>query len=285
MSTAIIHNTGTNYTLYYNIMYWFRTIMSNHPSIEVVTTGDWWDIGEREFPGYVLGNISILDVDFGTNVTNYTCTLTIADKVKNKNNESDPRDNKQIIPFYQTDDKIDVWANTLAILNDLSDYTQRSVTNFDINGDIVCTPFADRFDNGLAGWTAQFVVTTHNDKNRCLFNLSNPVYLGYRITNCDTLVNYNATFNLSTGHVIGSAFATLINDTLPADYGNLKCYSVGEGLEEANWDLKNVVIQNWPQSNLYTCDECKLWIAPKVWNTTPAKWSGLYGDFRTWITD
>jgi hypothetical protein len=260
--------------------------MSNHPSIEVVTTGDWWDIGEREFPSYVLGNIQILDVDFGTNVTNYTCTLTIADKVKNKNNESDPRDNKQIIPFYQTDDKIDIWANTLSILNDLSDYTQRSVTNFDIDGDIVCTPFADRFDNGLAGWTAEFIVTTHNDKNRCLFNLSNPVYLGYRIADCLTSIQYNATFNLSTGQTIGSAFATLINDTLPANYGNLKCYSVGDGLEEANWDLTNVVIQNWPVDNLDTCDYCELWINPKIWATTPAKWgTGQYVDFRTWITD
>ena len=42
---------------------------------------------------------------------------------------------------------------------------------------------------------------------------------------------------------------------------------------------------DWPQSNLFNCDECELWIEPKVWGTTPAQWTGNYADFRTWITD
>jgi hypothetical protein len=65
----------------------------------------------------------------------------------------------------------------------------------------------------------------------------------------------------------------------------LKCFSVGEGLEQANWNFVNIPMENWPQSNLIDCDICELWIEPKVWNTTPATWTGAYGDFRTWITD
>ena len=71
MSIPIVNNTGTNYTLYYNALNYFKTIMSNHPSIEVVTTGDLFDLGEREYPAYPIGNIQILETDFGTNVTNY----------------------------------------------------------------------------------------------------------------------------------------------------------------------------------------------------------------------
>ena len=64
---------------------------------------------------------------------------------------------------------MDIHANTLAILNDLTSYTQRGVAGFEINGDINCRAFSDDFNNGLAGWVASFELTTHNDKNRCLF--------------------------------------------------------------------------------------------------------------------
>jgi len=281
--SAIIQNTGTNYTLYYNIMYWFRVIMSNHPSIGVVTTGDWWDIGEREFPEYPIGNIQILDVDFGTNVTNYTCTLTIADKIKNKNNESNPTNNTQTIPFYQTDDKIDIWANTLAILNDLSDYTQRSVTNFDIDGDIICTPFVDRFDNGLAGWTAEFILTTHNDKNRCLFDLIPTIYVVYVIENCSTGQRYKATLLTDSYSVaVGDVFSTLKSPGLSNTYGNLVCYKIIEKINDTSRDLIDLpVLQPGP---IDTCAICNLWINPKVWSTTPAAWSGTDAEFRTWST-
>ena len=169
MATPLINNTGTNYTLYYNVVNYFRTIMSNHPSIQAVTLGDIAEFDDKQFTEYPIGNLQILESDFGTSVTNFRCQLMVADKVKNKNNESDPTNNEQIIPYYQVNDKVDIFANTLAILNDLTSYTQRGVQNFEINEDIICTPFADRFDNGLAGWTAEFTLTTHNDKNRCLF--------------------------------------------------------------------------------------------------------------------
>jgi hypothetical protein len=97
--------------------------------------------------------------------------LTVADKVKLKNNESVGVYNKQTVPFEGTDDVVDIHANTLAIINDLLSYTQYVFTNFDIDGDINCAAFKDQFDNGLAGWVATFDLTTHNDRPRCLFNL------------------------------------------------------------------------------------------------------------------
>jgi hypothetical protein len=97
--------------------------------------------------------------------------LTIADKIKNKNNESGVRTNAQTVPFYRTDDVVDIHANTLAILNDLLSYTQYAVNNFDIDGGIDCQAFQDTFDNGLAGWVATFDLTTHNARPRCMYDL------------------------------------------------------------------------------------------------------------------
>ena len=92
-------------------------------------------------------------------------------KYKEKNNESDERTNEMEVTFFGTDDKIDIWANTLAIMNDVTSFIQRGITNFDINGDINCKKYQQRFDSGLAGWTINFTLTTHNDRNRCLFEL------------------------------------------------------------------------------------------------------------------
>lgn len=169
--SLIIKNSGVNYTLYYNVMDYFKEIMSNHPSIFKVTQGEISDIDAREYPEYPFGNVLITQAVFGETVTNFSIQLTVADKIKNRNNESSGSTNAQTIPFYGVDDTVDIHANTLAILNDLTSYTQRSVDGLQIDGDIVCTPFSDRFNNGLAGWVADFDLTVHNDRNICLFPL------------------------------------------------------------------------------------------------------------------
>jgi hypothetical protein len=168
---AIIHNSGVNYTLYYNVLDYFNTIMSNHPSVGHVTLGTLEDFDTREFPQYPVANISILESDFGQTTTDWTIQLILADKIKNKNNESNPITNEQKIPFYGVDDVVDIHANTLAIINDLTAYTQKSVDGFAIDDTIINEPFQDRFNNGLAGWVSTFTLTTHNDRPRCLFEL------------------------------------------------------------------------------------------------------------------
>jgi hypothetical protein len=169
---AVVNNSGLNYTLYYNVLEYFKTIMSNHPSIAQVSTGDKFGIDDVEYPYYPLGNVLITETTFGTNVTEYAVQLTIADKIKLKNNESSGSSNFLVVPYLGVDDTVDIHANTLAILNDLTSYTQRSQQAFQINSDIVCTPFKDSFDNGLAGWVSNFTLTSHNDKNMCLFDLN-----------------------------------------------------------------------------------------------------------------
>lgn len=171
MSNYLAYNSGVNYTLYYNILDYFRTIMENHPTISDVNQGDISLIDTNQFPMYPLGNVTILGANFNEKTTDYTIQLIIADKIKNKNNESDPITNEQTIPYYGVDDLVDIHANTLAILNDLISYTQYSVQSFSITSEITNEPFADRFNNGLAGWVSTFTLTTHNDRPRCLFDL------------------------------------------------------------------------------------------------------------------
>jgi len=285
MAQQIVHNTGVNYTLYYNALNYFKTIMQNHPSINAVTQGDITKLDTDEFPSYPLGNILITESNFGTNVTNYTIQLTVADKIKNKNNDSAERTNKQTIPFYRTDDTVDIHANTLGILNDLTSYTQRGVAGFEINGDISCTAFSDQFNNGLAGWVATFELTTHNDKNRCLFFLINPSGSGYIIDECVIGGEYKAVIQQPV--VQGQVFST---KTFPVwtpsleNYTGLRCFTVENTFEgEDDFNFVNLQVLPLPYENYGTCDNCILWINPKVWSTTPEKWGqGTDVAFRKW---
>lgn len=168
---AIVENSGVNYTLYYTILDYFKQIMTNHPSIEVVTQGLIQDFDTREFPQYPVANVSILSCEYLDTVTNWNIQLVVADKIKNRNNESGGGFNTQTIPFYGVDDVVDIHANTLAIINDLTSFTQKSVNGLDIPDIIINEPFEDRFNNGLAGWVSTFTVTVHNNRDRCLFPL------------------------------------------------------------------------------------------------------------------
>lgn len=167
----IVSNTGTNYSLYYNVLNYLAEVCSDHPSIAGVGNEDLMDFDEREFPSYPVANINIERAVFQPTTTSFDVLILIADKYKNKNDESNPRTNAQTIPFFGEEDKFDIWSNTLATMNDITSVIQRGFQNFDINGEINCEQFHERFDSGLAGWTITFTLTTHNDKNRCLFDL------------------------------------------------------------------------------------------------------------------
>lgn len=283
----IVHNNSTNFSLYYNTLNYFKTIMNNHPSIEVVTQGSMADFDTKEYPAYPIANITILSANFSENTTDFEIQLTVADKIKNLNNDSDDRTNAQTIPFKGIDDVVDIHANTLSILNDLTAYTQRGVTGFEINSLTSCTPFEDSFNNGLAGWVTTFTLTTHNDRNRCLFFLINPSGSYYKIEDCETGDLYNAV-TATTGS-IGQVFATNIYpNSNPSSYlqsyTNIKCFTI---LEEINgrddYDFYNLPILSIPYYDFGDCALCELWTSPKIWDTTPEKWGlGVDVALRKW---
>jgi hypothetical protein len=169
----ILNNLSTNYSLYYNLLDFFKRILSNHPSVGHVTQGMIEDFDTREFPKYPIANVLVLESRIIGTTTIYNIQLILADKIKNKNNESENEFNEQIVPFYGVDDTVDIHSNTLGIINDIVSYLERGTTAFMIETDteILLTPFQDRFNNGLAGWVAEFALVTHNNRNICLFNL------------------------------------------------------------------------------------------------------------------
>ena len=287
--SQIVKNSATNYSLYYNTLNYFKTIMKNHPSIAKVTQGDIYNFDATEFPQYPIGNVLIQATTFGKKTTDYKVQLIVADKVKVLENRSDGRTNEQVVPFNGTDDVVDIHANTLSIVNDLTAYTQRSTYGFEINGDISCTPFVDRFNNGLAGWSTEFDLTCHNDKNRCLFFLTTPSGSYFKVEDCETGDEYNAVLNTSGS--IGQVFATQYvpdwkESSYLQSYENIRCFKILDEINERdNWDFYNLPVLAIPYDDFITCELCDLWTSPKIWSTTPERWDNNQTDdaLRKWI--
>jgi len=223
MGQQIVHNTGTNYSLYYNVLNYFKTIMSNHPSIAEVTQGDITKIDTTQFPAYPLGNILITETNLGSNI--------------------------------------------------------------DINDDISCVAFAEEYENGLAGWVATFTLTTHNDRNRCLFFLINPCGSGYIIEDCITNDRYKAVLNGSgsIGQVFSAPYVFPNAQNITTSYG-VNCYTIVDTfIGEDDFNLVNLPILNIPMPDFGDCPNCLRWIEPQVWGTTFQNWSsGPYVAYKTW---
>ena len=85
MSNYLQNNAGNNYSLYYNVLDYFRTIMNNHPTIAQVSQGDIFQIDDNQFTLYPLGNVQILGAQFDPTTTNYDIQIIVADKIKENN--------------------------------------------------------------------------------------------------------------------------------------------------------------------------------------------------------
>ena len=250
------NNAGVNYTLYYSILDYFKTIMVNHPTIAQVSQGDIPHLDDNQFTLYPIGNVSILGANFGSSTTEYDIQLIVADKIKNKNNESAPRENTMQVPFFDVNDLVDIHANTLAVINDLVSYTQYSLESFQILDTITNEPFADRFNNGLAGWVCNFTLTTHNDRPRCLYNLypyNNPATTTTTTTTAsptttstttaaptttttavplDFIVSYNCTFSPDTLDLNANTPTAGVS---PYSFGSIYFSSEAAALANTSW--------------------------------------------------
>ena len=210
--------------------------MKNHPSINFVSQGDAFSIDTKEFPQYPLGNVIITTATFDDKSTDYGVQITIADKTKLKSNESSGSNNEQTIEFEGVDDTVDIHANTLSIVNDILSYTDRKEEGFEIQGTTSCTAFKERFDNGLAGWSADFVLRVHNDRNICLFDLNpNDNIDAYKVTNTQSSDSFYVTFRETINSGTGSFYTSEIE-------GEQTLYNISgsESIDEQYLDFENI---------------------------------------------
>ena len=72
--------------------------------------------------------------------------------------------------FRGNDNEQDVLNTQLALLTRISALLKRGTLysdKYQLDGDVTCEPFVDRFENKLAGWTGTFTIVVQNDMTIC----------------------------------------------------------------------------------------------------------------------
>ena len=132
-------------------------------NINTVTTGDITDVNLNKQDIFPLGHIIIDSVTDEEQVLRFNMTILACDIV---NLSKDPTVDR----FTGNNDVQDILNTQLAVLNRLTQRLRMGTLYTDmyqLDGTPILTPFFDRFENQLAGWSASITVLIYNDIYIC----------------------------------------------------------------------------------------------------------------------
>ena len=146
---------------FYDITTKLKDTLQAHSQVNVVTTGDLFDVDLNKQTIFPLSHIIVNQATFEGQVVRMSVSLVCMDVVDDT--KEDPR--AQPEPFYGTSNVQDILNTQLAVINDVVQELRRGTLYSDLyqlDGNPTCTPFLERFENLLAGWTATFDVLLAN---------------------------------------------------------------------------------------------------------------------------
>ena len=137
--------------------------MLDDRNINTVTTGDITQINLRKQDIFPLGHIIINSVTIEEQVLRFNITLLTMDIVNMQKQET-------IDIFTGNTNEQDILNTQLSVINKIVQVLKRGTlyTNkYQLDGDPVCEPFFDRFENELVGWSANMDIIINNDITIC----------------------------------------------------------------------------------------------------------------------
>lgn len=148
---------------YYNILDTLRNHLENDAIVNTVTTGDIFQVDLAKQTIFPLSHIMVNSATFEGNVIRFNISLLAMDIVDLSKDEA-------IEIFLGNDNEQDVLNTQLAVVNRLYEMLRRGdlySNNFMVDGNPTCEPFAERFENYLAGWTMTFDILVANTMTIC----------------------------------------------------------------------------------------------------------------------
>ena len=159
---------------YYTFTNFFNSVCLSHPSIETFTVGDLANIDMAKQTLFPLSHLIVNNVNINSGIMTYNVTLLVMDRVVDIVQDSySPFNN--IVKDYKTITNImDVHNSTLLTSNDIVSYIYRNPQSYQYNviGDSLTTPFEDRFDNVVAGWSTDLNIAVGNPNDMCVISLN-----------------------------------------------------------------------------------------------------------------
>lgn len=137
-------------------------LLSNE-HINTVTFGDITEVDLSKQTIFPLGHIMINNVTHQERVLSFSITVMTMDVV-------DVSKEATVDLFAGNDNEQDVLNTQLAISNRLVEKLRSGTlytSKYQLDGNPVCEPFVDRFENKIAGWATTITVYVQNDIYIC----------------------------------------------------------------------------------------------------------------------
>jgi len=146
---------------FYDITTKLKDTLDANSQVNVVTFGDVFDVDLNKQTIFPLAHIMINQASFEGQVVRMSVSLICMDVI----DETKENPRAQAEPFYGTTNVQDILNTQLAVINDVVQELRRGTLYTDLyqlDGNPMCLPFTERFENLLAGWTATFDVLLAN---------------------------------------------------------------------------------------------------------------------------
>ena len=148
---------------FYNVTDKLKEALLAEPFVNTVTFGSLDDVDLNKQTIFPLSHIIVNNTTVGTKTLTFNISILSMDIVDISKDEVEDI-------FVGNDNEQDVLNTQLALQTRVLNTLQRGdlyTDLYQIEGDISCEPFVDRFENKLAGWSASFDVVVQNDMTIC----------------------------------------------------------------------------------------------------------------------
>jgi len=148
---------------FYNLTEQLKSSLIDEPFVNTVTFGSLDDIDLSKQSIFPLAHIIVNSTSVGTKTLRYNISILAMDIVDiSKKQTTDI--------FTGNDNEQDVFNTQIALITRIVNKLQRGdlYSNlYQVEGEVSCEPFVDRFENKLAGWVATSDVLVQNDMTIC----------------------------------------------------------------------------------------------------------------------
>jgi len=148
---------------FYQLTETIKDQLLQDPNCNTVTTGDIYDVNLNKQDIFPLAHIIINNVTQQEQTLVFNISIIAMDIVDQSKQETEDR-------FLGNNNEQDILNTQLAVLNKVIQVLRMGTLytdKYQLDSDVNCEPFYDRFENQLAGWTATMDVIIYNDIRIC----------------------------------------------------------------------------------------------------------------------
>jgi len=148
---------------FYSVTEKIKDTLAAEPFVNTVSFGGIDDVDLNKQNIFPLSHVMVNNVTVQEKTLLFNISILSMDIVDISNDETENI-------FRGNNDEQDVLNTQLAILTRVASILKRGdlyVDKYQLQGDMNCEPFVDRFENKLAGWTGTFDVVIQNDMTIC----------------------------------------------------------------------------------------------------------------------